>query len=94
VAVLNAAGIACGPINAIDQVFADPQVQHLGLRWPVALPGRPDAALVRPPFRLSRHPLDEPPAPAPQQGDHTDEILRGLGYGDERIAALRAQCIV
>jgi crotonobetainyl-CoA:carnitine CoA-transferase CaiB-like acyl-CoA transferase len=32
--------------------------------------------------------------PAPQQGDHTDEILRGLGYGDERIAALRAQCIV
>ena len=31
---------------------------------------------------------------APQQGGHTDEILRGLGYGDERIAALRAQCIV
>jgi crotonobetainyl-CoA:carnitine CoA-transferase CaiB-like acyl-CoA transferase len=91
---LLAAGVPCGPIHAIDQVFDDPQVQHLGLRWPVALPGRPDAALVRPPFRLSRHPPDQPPAPAPQQGGHTDEILRGLGYGDERIAALRAQCIV
>jgi len=88
------AGVPCGPIHTIDQVFADPQVQHLGLRWPRPLPGRPDAALVRPPFRLSAHPLEGPPEPAPHQGDHTDEILRGLGYGEDRIAALRAQGII
>jgi crotonobetainyl-CoA:carnitine CoA-transferase CaiB-like acyl-CoA transferase len=78
----------------VDQVFDDPQVRHLGMAWPVNLPGRGDVALVRTPFRLSGHPEDTPPRPAPHQGDQTDAILHELGYDDARIAALRADFVV
>jgi crotonobetainyl-CoA:carnitine CoA-transferase CaiB-like acyl-CoA transferase len=88
------AGVPCGPIHRVDQVFDDPQVRHLGMAWPVNLPGRGDVALVRTPFRLSGHPEDTPPRPAPHQGDQTDAILHELGYDDARIAALRADFVV
>ena len=91
---LLAAGVPCGPIHTVDHVFQDPQVRHLGMAWPVNLPGRGDVALVRTPFRLSEHPLEGPPRPAPHQGDHTDAILHELGLDDARIAALRARHVV
>lgn len=88
------AGVPCGPIHTIDQVFDDPQVQHLGIRWPMQHPELGDIALVGQPMRLSRHPRTGPARPAPQQGDDTDAILRELGYSDQRIAELRAAVVV
>jgi crotonobetainyl-CoA:carnitine CoA-transferase CaiB-like acyl-CoA transferase len=88
------AGVPCGPIHTIDKVFDDPQVQHLGIRWPMKHPDLGDIALVGQPMRLSRHPRTEPAKPAPRQGDDTDAILSELGYSDQRIAELRAAVVV
>jgi crotonobetainyl-CoA:carnitine CoA-transferase CaiB-like acyl-CoA transferase len=88
------AGVPCGPIHTIDHVFADPQVQHLGIRWPMQHPQLGDISLVGQPMRLSRHPRQPEAKPAPQQGDDTDAILRELGYSNERIAELRAATVV
>lgn len=90
------AGVPCGPIHTVDKVFDDPQVRHLGMAWPMAgAEGETrGGALVGQPMRLSRHPRVAPPAPAPEQGAHTDAILRELGYSDSRIAALRAEFVV
>lgn len=88
------AGVPCGPIHRVDQVFEDPQVRHLGMAWPVTLPERENTALVRTPFRLSAHTPPPPPRPAPHQGDHTDAILRELGFDGEQIASLRAGRVV
>lgn len=88
------AGVPCGPIHTIEQVFDDPQVRHLGMRWPMPHPELGEVGLVRTPFRLSDHPVTEPPRPAPHQGDQTDAILRELGYGEARIAELRARLVV
>lgn len=87
------AGVPCGPIHTIDRVFEDPQVEHLGIRWPMKHPELGDISLVGQPMRLSRHPRGEA-RPAPRQGEDTDAILRELGYSDTRIAELRAALVV
>ncbi len=93
-ACLREAGVPCGPIHTIDQVFADPQVEHLGMAWPMRHAELGDIALVRSPFTLSAHPRDAPPAAAPQRGDHTDAILAELGYDAAAVAALREHHVV
>jgi crotonobetainyl-CoA:carnitine CoA-transferase CaiB-like acyl-CoA transferase len=92
--ILLKAGVPCGPIYGIDEVFEDPQVRHLGMTWPVDLPGKTGAALVGQPFRLSRYPREAAPRLAPEQGEHTQAILRELGYSDEQIEAWRNACVV
>ena len=89
----NQAGVPAGPIYSIDQVFADPQVQHLGIAQSVehAALGRLD--LVGQAVTLSRTPSRLKTA-SPEPGEHTDTILRGLGYSDSEIAELREQRIV
>lgn len=91
--VLNAAGIPCGPINSVDQTFADPQVRHLGMATPVEHPVLGTLKLVDQPVKLTRTPQRMRRA-APDQGEHTDEILSELGYDGEAIARLREQHIV
>ena len=88
------AGVPCGPIHTIDKVFDDPQVEHLGIRWPMKHPELGDISLVGQPIRFSRYPRTGEARPAPQQGDDTDAILRELGYSDSRIAELRAAVVV
>ena len=89
------AGVPCGPIYTVDHMFEDPQVRHLGIARPMHHPELGDIEVVGLPMQFSRYPRDEGPLrPAPHQGDQTEAILSGLGYSPERIAELRAQCVV
>jgi len=83
--LLNKAGVPSGPIYAIDQMFADPQVKHVRMAQPVK---KSKLTLVGQPFTLSRTPskLDAPP---PECGQHTGAVLKQLGYSAKQIAALR-----
>ena len=88
------AGVPCGPIHTVDKVFADPQVEHLGIRWPMKHPKLGDIALVGQPMSLSRYPREGEAKAAPEQGDDTGAILLELGYSQQRIAELRAAFVV
>ena len=83
----NKAGVPCGPIYSIDQVFADPQVRHLGIAQSVAGKGKRALRLVGQPVSLSRTP-SRLKAPPPQLGQHTDAVLREFGFSAREIAAL------
>ena len=90
---LNAAGVPCGPINRIDQVFADPQVQHLNVTRRVPHPVLGEVEVVGQAVELSRTPWSVRSA-TPEAGEHTDAVLAELGYGKAEIAALRARKVV
>ena len=90
---LNEAGVPSGPINTIDQVFADPQIRHLGMAQPVRSHERGDTELVGQPVIMSRTP-SRIRTPPPIMGEHTDAILRDLGYDDARIAELRRTSVI
>jgi len=85
---LNEAGVPCGPIYSIDQVFADPQVKHLGIAQSVKRANGETLNVVGQPITLSRTPSSIVTAP-PEIGEHTEEILKEFGYRDEEITALR-----
>lgn len=89
----NAAGVPCGEINTIDQVFDNAQVQHLGIAQPVDSQERGPSHLVGQPIVMSRTP-SRIAAPPPTAGQHSDEVLRAAGYGDEDIARLRADGVI
>ncbi len=94
VAALEAAGVPCGPINRLDAVFADPQVQARGLRieLPHAIAG--SVPLVANPIRLSGSPVTYRNAP-PTLGQHTTEVLtQWLALAPAMIDALRAQQVL
>ncbi len=91
--LLNAASIPCGPINGMDEVFADPQVVHSGIAQAVEHPDLGEIRLVGQPVHLSRTP-SHLRAAAPDRGQHSDDILHDLGYTDAEIAALRHNGVV
>ncbi|MEJ1994682.1 MAG: CaiB/BaiF CoA-transferase family protein [Limibacillus sp.] len=93
VEMLLEAGVPSGEINKIDEVFADPQVQHLGIATEAdtipygrtSLVGQP-VVLTGTPSKIVQHP--------PEKGEHTSEILEELGYDAARLADLRERQII
>ena len=85
--------VPAGPIYKVDEMFADEQVQHLGIAVAVHHPTRGDIRIVGQPLTLSRTPAGIATM-IPTPGEHTDEILREGGYSDEEIAALREKKVV
>ena len=90
---LNAASVPCGPIYDISQTFADPQVEHLGIKETVSSPAIGAIDLVGQGVRLMRTGSRIATA-APECGEHTDEILSALGYDEAALAHLRAGDVV
>jgi len=90
---LNAAGVPSGPILNIKEVFENEQVKHLGLAQPVRHRALGEMKVQAPPSTLSR-PTGAIRRAAPEHGEHTDDILRELGYSTDDIAALRKDAAV
>ena len=90
---LNEAGVPCGRIYSIDEVFADPQVQSLDMVKSVASPHYQPLRLLGQGMRLSRTPSEIRARP-PECGEHTEEILASLGCSAAEIAELRHREIV
>jgi crotonobetainyl-CoA:carnitine CoA-transferase CaiB-like acyl-CoA transferase len=91
--VLEAASVPAGPIYHVDEVFSDPQVQHLGIASPITHPELGPIRLVGQPVELSRTPAAVL-TPTPDRGAHTDEILGEIGIGALRVAELRASQVI
>jgi crotonobetainyl-CoA:carnitine CoA-transferase CaiB-like acyl-CoA transferase len=87
VARFNEAGVPSGPIFSIDQVFADPQVEHLRIAQPVKKKGK-EMKLVSQAMALSRTPSKLVTWP-PELGEHTEQVLKEFGFKAGEIAALR-----
>jgi formyl-CoA transferase len=93
IVLLNDAGVPCGPIYKMDEVFEDEQVQHLGMAVKVPRSGGEDLRLVGPAMKLSRTPSQMKRAMG-RAGEHNEEVLRELGYADSEIAALRSDKVI
>jgi crotonobetainyl-CoA:carnitine CoA-transferase CaiB-like acyl-CoA transferase len=89
----NAAGVPCGPIYSIDQVFADAQVEHLGIAQDVPNAEGRHIRLVGQPFTLSRTPSKMAARP-PEFGEQTEEVLAEFGFTKDEIGSLRKKKIV
>ena len=87
---LEAAGVPCGPILSIDEVFADPQVKHLRMAAPAEHPRLGATEMVDSPINLQG--LETTiRSVAPLTAADTDEVLAELGYAPDEVAAMRAE---
>ena len=91
--ILNKAGVPCGPIYRMDQVFADPQVKHVQAAAEVEHRKLGKLRLINQPVKLSRTPA-RLVAATPERGEHTEEVLREAGYSDSEISDFRTRKVV
>ena len=87
--LLDAAGVPCGPINTVDEAFADPQIRFREMELHLKDAQGQDVPQVACPIKMSGTPprYDAPP---PKLGQHTDSVLSALGYDAAAIAQLKA----
>ena len=93
---LEACNVSCGPINDLEQVFNDPQVEARGMRLRMPHPATGDAPieLIASPIRMSATPPSYRHAP-PMLGQHTDEVLKELlDLDDDALTALHADGVI
>ena len=90
---LTQAGVPCGPIYTIDEMFDDPQVQHLGIAQPLMTEPFGETRAVGQPFALSRTPSSMAASP-PLRGQHTEELLDELGIDAAAYADLQKKSVV
>jgi formyl-CoA transferase len=86
---LNAEGVACGRINDVKQVFEEPQVKHLGMLKKIVSPRFGEQTLMGQPVTLTRTPSTIARA-TPRRGEHSEEILREIGFGEPELARMKA----
>ena len=86
---LNAGGVACGLINNLQEVFEEPQVQHLGMVKDVVSSRQGAQKMVGQPMQLERTPSTIARA-APRRGEHTEEILGELGLSPDDLARMKS----
>ncbi len=91
--LLNRAGVPCGPIYKVNEVFADPQVRHIGIARPIEHPQIGHQELVGQAVELSRTPWALR-TPTPEKGEHTEAVLAELGYDPAAIARLKSRGVV
>jgi formyl-CoA transferase len=93
-ALLEPAGVPCGPINDLAQVFADPQVRHRRMEVRAPHPAAGEVRMVANPMKLSRTPITYEAGP-PRLGEHTDQVLREvLGLEGAEIQRLREERVI
>ncbi len=90
---LNAAGIPCGPIYNIDQVFGDPQVKHLDMVAEFEHPKKGSQKLLGQPIVMAGYQPTVRNA-TPDAGEHTDEVLLEFGYDAAEIKEMRAKALI
>ncbi len=94
ISLLESAGVPCGPINTLDEVFDNPQVLAREMKITLPHPDAGQVALVGSPIKLSATPVQYAAAP-PLLGQHTEQVLRELlHYDEEKIAQLRTQGVI
>ena len=91
---LAQAGVPCGPVNELNEVFADPQVRERGMVAHMPHPRRAAMPMLANPIRLSETPIQYR-MPPPDLGQHTDEVLgQLLGYDETRRRQLREKGVI
>lgn len=90
---LNTAGVPCGRINHIDEVFADPQVQHLGMARSGPSHAKGETDFVSQAIGMSRTPWNVV-LPPPEPSEHTDEVLQELGLSANEVNELRTKGVI
>jgi CoA:oxalate CoA-transferase len=92
--ILESVGVPCGPINSIDQVMNDPQVQAREMVVKVDHPSAGPIKMVASPLKITTAKV-EVRLPPPMLGEHTEEILQQqLGYNRESIEKLRTEQVI
>lgn len=93
--VLEGSGLAHGPVNTIERVFEHPQIQARDMVESIAceeVEGG-EVKVIGVPIKFGDTP-GEIRTRAPYLGEHTDEILKEIGYSDEKIASLREKAVI
>ncbi len=90
---LNDAGVPAGPIYKMDEMFADPQVKHLKMAHPVHSPKLGDIEVIGQAINMSRTPFEMRSA-TPEQGEHTETVLKEFGYDAAAVADFRKRGVI